>query len=159
MMTNAELILHLVKPDTNMVANWFDEPITSLRQFTDGEKDVIKKSGIKISTSVPPNLNPDLGKVGLKIGFVRGSKKPSWDNVAKAKKSIEGEKAILMWLNVKEGTDGAVPKKGQGVPPNTFHAPFILSGLQLEPGHEASVVLDEYGIEVTKKKHRSKSFG
>ena len=150
--TNAELILHSVKPNTIEVANWFDESITSLRQFTDGEKDVIKKSGIKIArNSVPRNLNSDLGKVGLKIGFVQGSKKPSWDNVAKAKKSIEGEKAILMWLNVKEGTDGAVPKKGQGVPLNTFHAPFILSGLQLEPGHEASVVLDKKGIEVLDK--------
>ena len=70
-----------------------------------------------------------------------------------------------MWLNVNKDTDGAVPKKGQGVPKNTFHAPFILSGLQLEPGHEARVVLDENGIEVisdievTKKVRRRRTLG
>lgn len=140
-MTKAEIVIHSVKPGTNMVANWFDESITALRQLTDGEKDVVKKSGIKMSRGeLLQKVNDDLGKVGLRVGYVQGSNTPSWANVDEAKESIKERKSILMWLNVKKGTPGATPKTGK-----VFHMPFILSGLQLDPGHKANVVLDKNG--------------
>jgi len=156
MTTNAELILHKVKPDTNMVANWFDEPITSLNQIKNEEKDVIEKSGIKMSDCTLNKLNKNLEKIGLKFGDKCSSASSKWDKVDKAKASINGKKSMLVWLSVKESTTGRKKREGRG--PVTYQLPFILSGLQLEPGHEASVVLDENGLEVTEKKHRSKSF-
>ena len=156
-MTNAELILHSVKPDTIEVANWFDDSITSIRQLNDGKRDVNKESGIKISGDSQNKLNKSLGKIGLKFGDRGSSAGVEWDKVDKAKASINGRKSMLVWLNVNKDTDGATRRPGRGR--TSYQLPFILSGLQLEPGHEASVVLDENGIEVTKKIHRSKSFG
>ena len=164
MTTEAELILHSVKPDTIEVAYWYDESITSLNQFKNKEKDVIEKSGLKMNDGTSVKLNKNLEKIGLKFGDKCSSASSKWAKVDKAKESIKGEKAILVWLSVKESTTGRKKREGRG--PVTYQLPFILSGLQLEPGHKASVVLDENGLvldenglEVTKKKHRSKSFG
>jgi len=146
-MTKAELILHSVKPGTNMVANWLEPSITGLKQLTNGKNDVVKKSGIKMSSGqMLQKVNEDLGEVGLRFGYLHGSKFPSWDNVGEAKDSIKERKSILMWINVKKGTPGATPKTGRGIKPDTvFHMPFILSGVQLDPGHKAYVVLDKDG--------------
>jgi len=129
-----ELFVHSVDLDTLKVVSIIGEPASTIIGIN-------KCGNINITNRIVGELNKDLKKIDLNFG--RGNK-PAWSNWKKAKKSIEKGLSLLIWLRIEEQVPGAnVVSHPSG---DSYHLPFILSGVQLDPGTPATVKCKEVGV-------------
>jgi len=99
---------------------------------------------IDITKNIASEVNGELEKIGLKIES-GGSTKPGWDNWEEAMKSIEKGLSVLIYLRIENQVPGAHVVKCNRRK-DSYHLPFILAGVQLDPGKEATVECEAVGV-------------
>jgi len=129
-----KLFVHEVDLDTHRVVSVIGDPVSTLSGLNNC-------GNINITDKGTSTVNKELKKIDLNLG---GTSKPHWSDHEKAMDSIDKGLSLFIYLRIDEQVPGChVVSHASG---DSYHLPFILAGVQLDPEENATVKGETVGI-------------